>query len=44
MKNKLNVESVVELLINLYAEQNGVEATIKKSTTEKQWTNQKNYM
>ena len=35
MKNKLNIENAVELLIKLYAEQNGVEAIIKKSTTGK---------
>mgnify|MGYP003322577778 FL=1 len=30
MKNKMNVENIVELLINLYAEQNNVEVKIKK--------------
>lgn len=30
MENKKNIENIVELLINLYAEQNNVEAKIKK--------------
>lgn len=30
MKNKMNVENIVDLLINLYAEQNNVEVKIKK--------------
>lgn len=30
MKNKMNVENIVELLINLYAEQNNVEVITRK--------------
>jgi hypothetical protein len=30
MKNKMNVENIVELLINLYAEQNNVEVKTTK--------------
>lgn len=30
MENKKNIENIVNLLINLYAEQNNVEAKIKK--------------
>lgn len=30
MENKKNIENIVNLLINLYAEQNNVEVKIKK--------------
>ena len=30
MENKINIENIVNLLINLYAEQNNVEVKIKK--------------
>ena len=30
MENKINVENIVNLLINLYAEQNNVEVKTKK--------------
>ena len=32
MKNNMNVENIVELLIKLYAEQNNVDVSIKKKS------------